>query len=178
MNDTYFRKKGFVSHTFPKPGRVVNVTDDDIDQAFRFLSPEPLFKVKLLHADARVPTKAYEDDLGWDVYSLFPETLWHGQLTRVQTGIAIQPRKGYGFVTRDRSSMANAQVFSHGGVFDGGFTGEVVIGLTCETPQYYIAAGDRVAQIIFVPIAEGEPMVVDQFEPTERGERKWGSSGK
>ncbi len=144
-----------------------------------FSEPEPLFKVKLLHPKAKVPTKAYGDeDLGWDVYALIPYTLNHGHITLVQTGIAIQPRKGYGFFTRERGSMALAQVFTHGGVFDQGFTGEVVIGLTCEDPQYFIAAGDKIAQLIFIEIAKGGPVVVTEFEPTVRGERKHGSSGK
>jgi dUTP pyrophosphatase len=139
---------------------------------------EPLFKVKLLNPKAKVPTKAYEGDLGWDLYSVGPYCLNHGHITMIQTGIAVQPRMGYGWIVKDRSSMAKAQVFTHGGVGDNGYRGEITVGLTCEDPQYYINEGDRVAQIVFVPIAEGFPMVVDELETSERGTRKWGSSGR
>lgn len=158
------------------------ITQDSPGQKIKYVFPdfpEPLFKVKLLHPKAKVPTKAYGDeDLGWDVYAIAPYTLWQGHITLIQTGIAIQPRKGWGYFTRERGSMALAQVFTHGGVFDRGFTGEVQIGLTCETPQYYINAGDKIAQLIFIEIAKGGPVVVEEFEPTVRGERKHGSSGK
>jgi dUTP pyrophosphatase len=140
--------------------------------------PEPLFKVKLLNPKAKVPTKAYEGDLGWDLYSVGPYTLEHGHITMIQIGIAIQPRKGWGWIVKDRSSMAKAQVFTHGGVGDNGYRGEVNVGLTCEDPQFYINEGDRVAQIVFVPIAEGGPEVVTELDPSERGARRWGSSGR
>lgn len=139
---------------------------------------DPLFKVKLLHPKAKVPTKAYEDDLGWDIYAIKPDTLWHGHLTWIQTGIAIQPRKGWGYKIWDRTSMAGQDVFTHGGVIDRGYRGEVHVGLTCETPQYYITEGQRIAQIVFIPIAEGGPVVVDELDPSERDTRGFGSSGR
>jgi dUTP pyrophosphatase len=139
---------------------------------------EPLFKVKLLNPKAKVPTKAYEGDLGWDLYSVGPYCLWKGVITMIQTGIAIQPRTGYGWIVKDRSSMAKAQVFTHGGVGDNGYRGEITVGLTCEDPQYYINEGDKIAQIVFVPIVEGKPEVVEELDPSERGARKWGSSGR
>lgn len=140
---------------------------------------EPLFKVKLLHSKAKVPTKAYEDDLGWDIYAIKPDTLWHGHLTWIQTGIAIQPRKGWGYKIWDRTSMAGQDVFTHGGVIDRGYRGEVHVGLTCETPQYYITEGQRIAQIVFIPIAEDGPVVVDELDPSEkRDTRGFGSSGR
>jgi dUTP pyrophosphatase len=131
-----------------------------------------------MNSKAKVPTKAYSGDLGWDVYSIGPYTLWHGDLTLIQTGIAIQPREGWGFIVKDRSSMAIRKVFTHGGVYDQGFRGEVQIGLTCEDPQYYINEGDKVAQIIFVPIASGGPEVVNELDPSERGTNRHGSSGR
>lgn len=158
-----------------KPGAVVPLAGPT---QVSWLLKEPLFKVKLLNPKAKVPTKAYEGDLGWDLYSVGPYTLWRGQITMIQTGIAIQPRKGYGWLARERSSMAKEQVFVHGGVGDNGYRGEITVGLTCETPQHYINEGDRIAQIIFLPIAEGGPVVVDELDLSERGERKWGSSGR
>jgi dUTP pyrophosphatase len=143
-----------------------------------FEPPEPLFKVKLLHPKAKVPTKAYAGDLGWDVYAVAPYTINHGHLCLIQTGIAIQPRPGWGFIVKDRSSMALKQVFTHGGVYDQGYRGEVLIGLTCEDPQYYINEGDKVAQIVFVEIAAGYPLLVEELDPSERGTNHHGSSGR
>lgn len=74
--------------------------------------------------------------------------------------------------------MAVKQVFTHGGVYDQGYRGEVTVGLTCEDPQYYINEGDKVAQIVFVPIAEGEPLIVDELDASERGFNHRGSSGR
>jgi dUTP pyrophosphatase len=144
-----------------------------------FPPEEPLFKVKLLNPKAKVPTKAYRGDLGWDLYAVAPYTLWHGHITMVQIGIAIQPRSGWGWIVKDRSSMAKNQVFTHGGVGDNGYRGEINVGLTCEDPQYYINEGDKVAQIVFVPIATGDyPLVVNELDPSERGDKRWGSSGR
>lgn len=139
---------------------------------------EPLFKVKLLNPKGKVPTKSYEDDLGWDLYAAAPYTLWKGHATVVQTGIAIQPRKGLGYKIFDRSSMGLKLVEVHGGVYDGGYRGEVTVTLSCEDPQYYINEGDRIAQIVFLPIIEGAPLIVEELDPSERGEKHWGSSGR
>jgi dUTP pyrophosphatase len=139
---------------------------------------EPLFKVKRLNPKAKVPTKSYEGDLGWDLYSAMPCTIWHGSAAVVQTGIAIQPRKGWGYKIFDRSSMGLRLVEVHGGVYDNGYRGEVTVTLSCEDPQFYINEGDRIAQIVFLPIPDGGPVVVDELDPSERGERHWGSSGR
>lgn len=150
----------------------------DSNFEFRPLPFEPLFKVKLLNPKAKVPTKSYEGDSGWDLYSVLPYTLWQGHVTVVKTGIAIQPRKGLGWIVKDRSSMALAGVFTHGGVGDNGYRGEISVSMTCEDPQYYINAGDKIAQIVFHPVPEGGPVVVDELDPSERGEKHWGSSGR
>lgn len=139
---------------------------------------EPLFKVKLLNPKAKVPTKSYGGDLGWDLYSVGPYTIWHGCATLVQTGIAIQPRKSWGYKIFDRSSLGLKLVEVHGGVYDNGYRGEVTVTLSCEDSQFYINEGDRIAQIVFLPIPDGGPMVVDELDPSERGERHWGSSGR
>lgn len=155
------------------PGQKINYVIPNFSEL-----PEPLFKVKMLNPKAKVPTKSYEGDSGWDLYAILPYTLWHGGVTVVKTGIAIQPRKGWGWIVKDRSSMAIAGVFTHGGVGDNGYRGEISVSMTCEDPQYYINAGDKIAQIVFHPVPEGGPEVVDELDPSERGEKHWGSSGR
>jgi dUTP pyrophosphatase len=173
------RRKGYWTGTYPVPCSTGSSADMPKVHASALLPwLGPLFKVKQLHPKAKVPTKAYEGDLGWDVYSVMPCTISHGHLSLIQTGIAIQPREGWGYVVKDRSSMSLREVFTHGGVYDNGFRGELTIGLTCEAPQYYVNEGDKIAQIVFVPIATGGPEVVEELDPSERGTKRHGSSGR
>lgn len=93
--------------------------------------------VKLLTPTAKLPTKAYESDAGWDVYADEDVTIRPGETVKIRTGIAVQLQDGVdaGWETVanlvwDRSSLGSKGIHRLAGVADLGFSGELFICLT------------------------------------------------
>jgi len=143
-----------------------------------------MLRVKLLHPDARVPVVAHPgEDLGYDVFALENVTLAPRHTVRVRTGIAVEarhPESGIplGLLVRDRSSMASRGVATTAGVIDAGYRGEVQIVMTNlgESPME-VTAGDKIAQMIPVPVLTGQVHPVDDLEASSREAKGFGSSG-
>jgi dUTP pyrophosphatase len=141
--------------------------------------------VKLLAEGARAPEVAHPgEDLGYDVFALETAELAPGRSARVRTGIAIEARhpatgEPLGLLVRDRSSMAARGVAVTGGVIDAGYRGEIQILLTNlgEAPLV-LRAGDKIAQMIPVPVLTGEVRTVESLGESGRAERGFGSSGR
>jgi dUTP pyrophosphatase len=124
------------------------------------------------------------EDLGYDVFALEAVELWARSSVRVRTGIAVEARHpetgvGLGLLVRDRSSMAARGVAVTGGVIDAGYRGEIQILLTNLTEDSVrIEAGDKIAQMIPVPVLTGAVTVVDVLGESVRAEKGFGSSGR
>lgn len=146
-------------------------------------SKKPKLPAVRLHADAVLPTRAHSDDAGLDLYSLEGFELGPGQGRVARTGIAVAlPRQHVGLVA-DRSSMAKRGIKTSGGVIDAGYRGEIHIVLWNISAQTQtIGAGERIAQLLILPISTPAPFEVEQEiwsqDATERGAKGFGSSGK
>ena len=141
--------------------------------------------VKLLAEGARAPEVAHPgEDLGYDVFTLDAVELWARASLRVKTGIAVEARHpetgvGLGLLVRDRSSMASRGVAVTGGVIDAGYRGEIQILLTNLTDEAIrLNAGDKIAQMIPVPVLTGAVSVVADLADSSRAEKGFGSSGR
>jgi len=103
---------------------------------------------------------------------------------RVRTGIAVEarhPETGVplGLLVRDRSSMAARGVAVTGGVIDAGYRGEIQILLTNLTDEAIrLNAGDKIAQMIPVPVLTGVVRQVEDLADSSRAEKGFGSSGR
>lgn len=87
-------------------------------------------KVKRLTDTATIPTKAHENDLGWDLYADEDVYLYIGEIKKIKTGIALELPEGYGALIQDRSSMGSKGITKVGGVIDNGYKGEILVCLT------------------------------------------------
>jgi len=141
--------------------------------------------VKLLADGAKAPVVAHPgEDLGYDIFALEAVELWARSSVRVRTGIAVEARHpesgiGLGLLVRDRSSMAARGVAVTGGVIDAGYRGEIQILLTNLTDEAVrINAGDKIAQMIPVPVLTGEVRQVEDLGDSARAEKGFGSSGR
>src|SRR5271168_451906 len=144
-----------------------------------------MLRVKLIAEGARMPEVAHPgEDLGYDVFALEMVELWARTSVRVRTGIAVEarhPESGVplGLLVRDRSSMAARGVAVTGGVIDAGYRGEIQILLTNLTDEAIrLNAGDKIAQMIPVPVLTGVVSVVDSLAESVRAEKGFGSSGR
>ena len=134
-----------------------------------------MLRVKLLVDGARVPEVAHPgEDLGYDVFALETTELWGGATVRVRTGIAVEARHPetdvpLGLLVRDRSSMAARGVAVTGGVIDAGYRGEIQILLTNLTEAAIrLNAGDKIAQMIPVPVLTGPVRQVEELGDSSR----------
>jgi dUTP pyrophosphatase len=144
-----------------------------------------MLRVKLLAPGAKAPTVAHPgEDLGYDIFALEPAELAPGATIRLRTGIAVEARdphtdRALGLLVRDRSSMASRGLATTGGVIDAGYRGEIQIVMTNLTAAAItIAAGEKIAQMVPVPVLTGEVTVVDELEDSARAEKGFGSSGR
>jgi dUTP pyrophosphatase len=144
-----------------------------------------MLQVKLLADGARLPEVAHPgEDLGYDVFALEAVELWARASVRVKTGIAVEARHpetgaGLGLLVRDRSSMAAKGVAVTGGVIDAGYRGEIQILLTNLTDEAIrLNAGDKIAQMIPVPVLTGPVSQVEDLADSTRAAKGFGSSGR
>ena len=135
-------------------------------------------KVKLLHPDAKLPTKAHDTDAGFDLYSLEDRLIEPHTTVKISTGIAFGFDPGtYGLI-RDRSSCGSKGILVAGGVLDNLYTGHCIVCLTnSNTYDYMIEKGNRIAQLLILPLIETKIEVVNELSTTNRGEKGFGSSG-
>jgi dUTP pyrophosphatase len=138
-------------------------------------------KVKLLDSNAVVPTFANPGDAGADLYSV-ESVIINGRTQKlVRTGIALEIPLGYMGLIRPRSGLATKLGIgmNSSGVVDSGYRGEISVTLINHSDKTHnISPGQRIAQIVFVPVVAGFGFeVVDELSETERGQGGYGSTG-
>jgi dUTP pyrophosphatase len=143
---------------------------------------DPLeIRFKKLRPEAHMPTYAYSDDAGMDLYSAEDATIFvsHGKL--VTTGLALEIPLGFFGLIRPRSGIAKDYKVTmiSSGVIDSGYRGEVKVQLHNHgTQRYEISAGDRIAQLLIIPVVHATLEEVSELSKTVRRESGHGSSGK
>jgi dUTP pyrophosphatase len=134
-----------------------------------------------LHEQARLPERAYSGDAGLDLAACERVELGPGERAVVPTGLAVAIPEGYAGFIQPRSGLAARQgisVVNSPGLIDSGYRGEIrVVLLNTDTEHTFVAEpGDRIAQLVVLPIPELELVEVDELPTTERGVRGFGSS--
>lgn len=144
-----------------------------------------MLRVKLLEPGARLPVVAHPgEDLGYDLFSLESALLAPRATVKIRTGIAVEarhPETGapLGLLVRDRSSMAARGIITTGGVIDAGYRGEILVLMTNLTDAAVeLKAGEKIAQMIPVPVLTGCVEEVKTLEVSARAEKGFGSSGQ
>lgn len=145
---------------------------------------EPLGQLKFvkLSDKATLPTRAHDDDAGLDLYAAEAARLAPGARVSVGTGLAVQIPEGVGGLVLPRSGMAlkhGVTLANSPGLIDPGYRGEVRVLLlnTDRNNEFQISPGDRVAQLLLVPLAHAIPLQADALDESTRGEGGFGSSG-
>ena len=144
-----------------------------------------MLRVKLLDPAARLPVVAHPGEaLGYDLFSLPPAHHTTHSTVKVRTGIAVEARHPttgapLGLLVRDRSSMAAKGVATTGGVIDAGYRGEILVLITnLGETAIELKAGEKIAQMVPVPVLTGAVEQVDSLEDSGRAEKGFGSSGR
>lgn len=129
--------------------------------------------------EAVIPTRAHADDAGLDLYGLEKVEILPGQGRMLRTGIAMEIPTGSVGIIKDRSSLGKKGIKVAGGVVDAGYRGEVQVILWNWSQEIAVfSPGERIAQMVILPIITPAPVEVQELSNTQRGEGGFGSTGK
>ena len=142
-------------------------------------------KITLTRPQAKMPVYATPGSAAADLHAVLDQPLEvpaHGRVM-VPTGVAIQlPNAGWVALVCARSGLAvkHGLALSNGvGVIDSDYRGEIGVGLVNLGQQAYtIQPGERIAQLMIMPVAQAAFVQVDQLDETQRGEGGFGSTGR
>lgn len=147
----------------------------------RRIGENGIMLVKLLNEYAQLPTKGSKDAAGLDLYCPFHIKVPADSQKKIPLGIAVEIPKGHMGLLVPRSSMSKTPLrcANSVGIIDADYRGELSIAyenVSCN--DYTIFRGDRIAQLIIVPIAVVDVEEAQTLSETERGDGGYGSTGK
>ncbi|MHA7986607.1 dUTP diphosphatase [Rathayibacter sp. CAU 1779] len=138
--------------------------------------------VDVLTTAAEPPRYAHHDDAGADLCSRDAITLAPGERATVGTGVAIALPEGYAAFVVPRSGLAarhGITIVNSPGTVDAGYRGEIRVTLlnTDAAEPYAISAGDRIAQLVIMPVTRAAFVPVESLPESVRGDGGFGSTG-
>lgn len=141
-------------------------------------------KVMLGHG-AFIPERAHEDDAGYDIRTPYPfvvgshtPALGDGTAT-INTGVHISIPKGYVGFLKSKSGLNVKSSLTGEGVIDSGYTGAIIVKLYNHSDQeIHFDAGDKIIQLVILPVYTPDLEVVESLETTARGNKGFGSTGR
>jgi dUTP pyrophosphatase len=138
--------------------------------------------VEVLLTGDHIPAYAHPGDAGADLVSTETIELAPGERATVGTGTALALPDGYVAFVVPRSGLAakhGITIVNTPGTVDAGYRGEIrVILLNTDRSQpYTVTAGDRIAQVIVMPVSRARFVPVERLPGSHRGEGGFGSTG-
>lgn len=141
-------------------------------------------KIKYLSNTAVKPEYATSGSVGMDLAAAIdaPLLIKAGERALVSTGVSLQIPSGLGGFIFARSGLAMKKGISlcNGvGVIDTDYTGEIKVAMqNLSSVDYTINPGDRIAQLVFMPVQIANLVEVNELDKTQRGSNGFGSTGK
>lgn len=137
-------------------------------------------KIKL-DKGAYMPTRAHDTDAGLDLYC----PVGQAQIVPAKesavfdTGVHIELPLGTAGMVKSKSGLNVKHGLTSEGVVDVGYTGSIVVKLYNHSGyDYEVKEGDKISQLVIVPILTPELELVNNLEETERGDGGFGSTGR
>ena len=135
-------------------------------------------KIKL-EEGAIIPTRAHDTDAGLDIYARETQTVPAKGSAIFDTGVHVElPAGTVGFL-KSKSGLNVKHGITSEGVIDVGYTGSIVVKLYNNSDtDYTVSAGDKISQLVILPIETPSVELVESLEETERGAGGFGSTGR
>lgn len=134
-------------------------------------------KIKL-DTGAKMPTRAHNTDAGLDIYAREEQIVPAKESAIFDTGVHIEIPEGYAGFLKSKSGLNVRYGITSEGVIDCGYTGSIRVKLYNNSGyDYTVKAGDKISQLVILPIATPELELVEELEETERGTGGFGSTG-
>lgn len=138
--------------------------------------------VDVLLTGSTVPAYAHPGDAGADLRAAEAVELAPGERATVGTGTAIALPEGFAAFVMPRSGLAarhGITIVNAPGTVDAGYRGEIRVTLlnTDARETFRVEAGDRIAQLVVMPVVQARFVPVESLPGSHRGERGFGSTG-
>lgn len=133
----------------------------------------------MLDGGAYMPTKAHDDDAGYDLRTPIDFAVLPTYTAVIDTGVHVEIPKGYVGFLKSKSGLNIKNGIRSEGVIDSGYTGSIKVNLyNDEKKGVKFNTGDKITQLVFLPIPETELVLTNKFSETERGDNGFGSTGR
>lgn len=136
-------------------------------------------KIKVMLDDgAFVPTRAHSTDAGLDLYAMDGAVIFRDGSHIFDTGVHVAIPEGYVGFLKSKSGLNINSGLQSAGVIDSGYTGSIRVKLYNHGHEMVqIKRGQKISQLVILPIVTPEIKLVDEMGETERGNNGFGSSG-
>lgn len=135
-------------------------------------------KIKL-DSGAKMPTRAYPTDAVLDLYARETQIVPAKESAVFDTGVHIELPAGTVGMLKSKSGLNVKHGITSEGVIDVGYSGSICVKLYNHSGyDYKVNAGDKISQLVILPILAPELELVDELEEHGRGNNGFGSSGK
>lgn len=135
-------------------------------------------KIKL-DEGAYMPTRAHNTDAGLDIYAREDQMVLGGGNAVFDTGVHIELPPDTVGLLKSKSGLNVKHNLTGEGVIDEGYTGGIKVKLYNHgTYDYHIKRGDKISQLVILPIVKPKLEQVFYLSETERGDNGFGSTGR
>lgn len=133
----------------------------------------------MLGAGAYVPDRAHKADAGLDLRSPAYVDIGPYSSAVIDTGVHVGIPEGYAGILISKSGLNVKHGITSTGLIDAGYSGSIVVRLDNHSSEaYHVHAGDKISQLVIVPIETPDVELVASLEDTERGANGFGSTGR
>lgn len=135
-------------------------------------------KIKL-DDGAIMPTRAYPTDAGLDLYARETQIVPAKDSAIFDTGVHVELPEGTTGFIKSKSGLNVKHEIQSEGVIDVGYTGSIVVKLYNHGGyDYKVNKGDKISQLVIMPILAPDLELVEELGESDRGNNGFGSSGK
>ena len=133
----------------------------------------------LLDPGAYLPGRAHKADAGLDLRSPVHVDIGPYSSAVIDTGVHVGIPQGYAGVLISKSGLNINHGITSTGLIDAGYTGSIRVRLDNHSAEaYHVHAGDKITQLVILPVETPEIELVSSLDDTERGDNGFGSTGK
>lgn len=135
-------------------------------------------KYKKLHEEAKTPIMAHSNDSGFDVFSIEKIVLFGNTPQKIKIGLAFELPSNTELQVRPKSGLSSKGFIVVLGTVDEGYRGEVeVIAYNNSNIPFTIEKGQKIAQLVLMPVLRPELVEVQELSESTRGFNGFGSTG-
>ena len=132
-----------------------------------------------LDAGAFEPVRAHDTDAGLDIRAPYGALIRAGGSAMFRTGVHVELPEGTAGLLVSKSGLNVNHDITSTGLIDESYRGEIVVKLYNHGAEdYAVAAGDKISQLVVIPVRYEPVEIVDELSDGERGTNGFGSSGR